>query len=210
MPPLKAKEKKSNAKLINILNDNFNIAIVFFVILFLGAAYILVIKPKYNATLISIKDNISQQEQFYASQKQRLVDLKTVADLYANLSEEDIEKVRAILPEEYPKEKLFGQLEDIINQQGVLLSSINLTKDSEDGGPVNTADPNQASGFKVAHSDKVGIIKAEIVIGAIDYATLKTLLPLLESHVQLLDIESIDFDPEGESLSLSLLTYYYK
>lgn len=211
MPPLKPKEKKSNAKLINLLNDNFNIAIVFIVILFLAVAYILVIKPKYDATLISIKDNINQQEQFYASQKQRLVDLKTVADLYAKLTEDDIEKVHAILPEDYAKEKLFGQLEDIINQQGVLLSSVTLSKDLEEGETdQKAATAQKASGFTIPNGDKVGIVRAELVIAAIDYNTLKNLLPLLESHVQLLDIESIDFDPEGESASLSVLTYYYK
>lgn len=208
MPPLKVKEKPSHTKLINILNDNFNIAIVFVVIIFLVVAYILVIKPKYDTTLNSIKDNISKQEQLYASQKQRLVDLKAAAELYASLDETGISKVNAILPAEYAKEQLFGQLEDIISQQGVLLTSINLTKESEKVDAA--AGTNSTVSFSIPNSDKVGIIRAELVIGAIDYATLRNLLPLLESHVQLLDIESIDFDPGGESVSLSILTYYYK
>lgn len=210
MSKLKTKEKKSNDKIIIFLNDNFNLVIIFILIVFLTLAYMLIIKPKYETTLIGIKDNINQQELFYASQKQRLVDLQTVASLYTDLEEEDILKVQSILPAEYAKEKLFGQLEDIITQQGVVLSSIDLSKDSESDKPKNPVDNQKEIGLKIPSGDKVGIIEVEIQIEAIDYATLKNLLPLLESHVQLLDISSIDFDSEGESVSLSLRTYYYK
>ncbi|NCB20863.1 MAG: hypothetical protein EOM88_02995 [Clostridia bacterium] len=210
MSKLKTKEKKSNDKIIIFLNDNFNLVIIFILIVFLTLAYMLIIKPKYETTLIGIKDNINQQELFYASQKQRLVDLQTVASLYTDLEEDDILKVQSILPAEYAKEKLFGQLEDIITQQGVVLSSIDLSKDSESDKPKNPVDNQKEIGLKIPSGDKVGIIEVEIQIEAIDYATLKNLLPLLESHVQLLDISSIDFDSEGESVSLSLRTYYYK
>jgi len=210
MSKLKTKEKKSNDKIIIFLNDNFNLVIIFILIVFLTLAYMLIIKPKYEITLIGIKDNINQQELFYASQKQRLVDLQTVASLYTDLEEDDILKVQSILPAEYAKEKLFGQLEDIITQQGVVLSSIDLSKDSESDKPKNPVDNQKEIGLKIPSGDKVGIIEVEIQIEAIDYATLKNLLPLLESHVQLLDISSIDFDSEGESVSLSLRTYYYK
>lgn len=204
------KEKQLNTKLINALNDNFNIAIVVIVLIFLSLAYILVIKPKYDATLISIKANINQQELFYASQKQRLVDLKTVAGMYNDLAEENILKVHAILPEEYPKEKLFGQLEDLITRQGVVLDSVLLVKDTDEDQKEVAANPEKVTGLNILNSDKVGTIRVDLEISTIDYLGLKTLLPLLESHVQLLDIESIEFDSEGQIATLSILTYYFK
>lgn len=212
MPQIKAvdNKKNNNKKFIIFLNENFNLALVVIVIIVLFAAYVLVIKPKFNATLISIKDNINQQEQFYYSQKQRLVDLKASADLYGDLDEEDIARVQAILPAEYPKEKLFGDLEDIISQQGILINSINLVKEGEDAGGESQNAANDQSILNFAGSDKIGIIHIELSLGAIDYAALKNLLPLLESHVQLLDIESISFDADEKTATLALFTYYFK
>ena len=103
MPPVKKVTAKKNRQLEAYLDEYFNIVIVFIVMAFLLGAYILMIKPKFDSTLISIKDSISQQEQFYLAQKQRLVDLKAATALYSQLDEEEIEKVLAVLPNEYAK-----------------------------------------------------------------------------------------------------------
>ena len=212
MPQIKQTNNKNNynKKFIIFLNENFNLALVVVIIIFLFAAYLLIIKPKFSATLISIKDNINQQEQFYYSQKQRLVDLKASADLYGNLDENDINRVQAILPAEYAKEKLFGELEDIISQQGILINSIELVKDTESEGEASASAAPKQPVLNFSGSDKIGIVHIKLSLGAVNYATLKNLLPLLESHVQLLDIESLSFDAEEKTADLTLFTYYFK
>lgn len=207
----KAPKKKKNTDLIIFINDNFNIAILFIVIIVLAFSYVLVIKPKFEATLISIKDSISQQEQFYFSQKQRLVDLKAAASLYGELDEESIDKVKLFLPDEYAKEKLFGELEDIISQQGVLVSAISLVKPGErEGDEIEPLAAKEKRFLDMPNSDKIGVIQIDISLAVIDYAGLKNLLTLLESHVQLLDIQSISFSPDKKTAQLQLFTYYFK
>jgi hypothetical protein len=47
-------------------------------------------------------------------------------------------------------------------------------------------------------------------LAAIDYAALKSLLPILESHLQLMDIQFLSLDPEKKTAELEIFTYYFK
>lgn len=201
--------KKGKYDVEVILNENFNIVIVFIVLIFLIAAYFLVIKPKFNSTLIGIKDNVNQKEQFYNAQKQRLVDLKAAASLYKKLEISDLEKIRLVLPDEYAKEKLFGELEDIISQQGVLVKSISLNKLDEEG-MAEVLNAKNGHFANMSNADRVGVVQIDLTLGALDYNALKKILSLIESHLQLLDIQSLDFNPDEKVVGLSLYTYYFK
>ncbi|MDD3285681.1 MAG: hypothetical protein PHG95_03560 [Patescibacteria group bacterium] len=204
-----AKHKNKN-DINSFLNANFNILVVLVVVIVLAAAYFLIIKPKFELTLVAIKDNIGQQEQFYQSQRQKLVDLQAAAAMYHKISDSDIRKIKEVLPDEYAKEKLFGELEDIITQQGLLITGINLEKIGEAD---NEAEPMAAKDERlldIPNSEHVGVIAANIKLSSTDYAGLKNLLPLFESNLQLVDIDSIDFDQEDKTAEITLYTYYFK
>jgi len=204
-------QNNSQNSLIVFLNDNFNLAIVFVVIIFLTAAYFLVIRPKFEETLVAIKDNIDQQEKFYQTQKQKLADLQAAAALYHTVGADNIGKVNTILPDEYAKEKLFGEMDDILSQQGLILNSLTLIK--PDDGAIDEQAPmsgGDTRSLNIPNAEHIGIIQANMSISAIDYAALKNLLPLLESHLQLIDVEKLDFDPAGKSVQLVFNTYYFK
>lgn len=209
MPEDKSMKKNNTYDFEVILNQNFNIVIILIVLVFLALSYFLVIKPRFDATLVRIKDSIYQQQQFYNTQQQRLADLKASVALFQSLDENSLEKIRFVLPNEYAKERLFGELEDIISQQGVLVNRISLRKldDSEEGQSLGAL----AERFNnIPNPSRVGVIEAEISLGAIDYPALTNLLPLLEAHLQLLDITSLDFVPDEKAVNLSLFTYYFK
>lgn len=209
MPQIAA--KKNNSNNINaFLNANFNIFIVIIVIGILMLGYALVIKPKFDVTLRAIRDNIAQQENFYQSQRQKLVDLQAAAALYRKISAEDIARVNAILPSEYAKEKLFGELEDIVMQRGLTISSLSLSKAGEEDETSNPMTPRSERLLNIPGAEHVGVIAIDMSLASIDYASLKNLLPLLEQHLQLMDIKVLDFDPSGKTANLSIETYYYK
>jgi len=44
----------------------------------------------------------------------------------------------------------------------------------------------------------------------IDYNSLRNLISLLEYNLKLIDIYSIDFNPNSETLNLKFVTYYLK
>lgn len=200
--------KKNQNQLNLLLNANFNWVIIFLVVVFLAGAYLLVIKPKFDTTLLAIKDNIDQQENFYQSQKSKLADLQAAAALYRKIDEINISKVNTILPNNYAKEKLFGELEDLIAQQGLLLNSLTLNKSGEDssGGVMAIT----SSALDMPNADKIGVVNVAMSLGAIDYAALKNLLHFLESNAQLIDIQNLSFDPGGKTAMLNFNTYYFK
>ncbi|PKM87623.1 hypothetical protein CVU83_02795 [Candidatus Falkowbacteria bacterium HGW-Falkowbacteria-2] len=209
MPQIAAKKNSTNN--LNIfLNANFNIFIVIFVIGFLILGYYLVIKPKFDITLMSIRDTIAQQESFYQSQRQKLADLQAAAALYRKIDAEDVARVNAILPDEYAKEKLFGELEDIVMQRGLTLASLSLTKAGESEETDNPMAAKADRFLNMPGSERVGVISAQMSLGSTDYAALKNLLPLLEQHLQLMDIKVVNFDPSGKTADLTIDTYYFK
>ncbi|MBN2884703.1 hypothetical protein JXE04_02145 [Patescibacteria group bacterium] len=185
------------------LSANFNLIIVFVVLFLLFVSYLTIIRPKFKDTLVAIKNNIDQQEKLYQNQRQKLVNLQAAVALYQKIGAENIEKVNGILPDEYAKEKLFGELEDLLSQKGLMLNSLRLSKDSEgeDDGPLVSRD----AGLK-----NVGVIRAEMSLSSVDYVALKNLLPLLEKQLQLIDIESLDFSPSEKTVNLVCYTYYFK
>ncbi len=199
-----APEQKNKYNNFNaILNDNFNLVIVAIVIILLFFSYLMVIRPKFESTLVAIKANIDQRELFYKTQKQKLVDLQEAVVLYRKISSDNIDKVNGVLPDEYAKERLFGEVEDILSQKGLILDSLSLTKAGEDDDePLVPRDKGL--------SLNVGIIKAEMSLSSIDYVALKNLLPLLEKQLRLIDVEDLSFDPSAETANLIFYTYYFK
>lgn len=181
------------------LNNYFNIILVVFVILFLVLAYYVVIKPKYDMTMAAIKINIESQERLYAEQQKKLSNLKTIAELYKKISPSDLKKFNGVLPDAYVKERLFGEFDEIISQNGFILNSINISKE----------EPRAAEDGSTQPSSNVGRLSLQLSISAIDYAGFKNLLRLLESNLRLFDITNLNFAPGANTANLTLTTYYY-
>ncbi|MDD2680576.1 MAG: hypothetical protein PHE20_00560 [Patescibacteria group bacterium] len=204
MPPAPVQKNKYN-DFNTILNDNFNLVIVAVVVVLLVASYFLIIQPKFETTLVAIKANIDQQELFYQSQRQKLTDLQAAVVLYRKVGADNIDKINEILPDEYAKERLFGELEDILSQKGLTLDSLQLSKGGEDD-----KEPLAPSGQGLLSLPNVGTIKAELSLSSVDYVALKNLLPLLEKQLRLIDVEELDFDPAANTVHLIFYTYYFK
>jgi hypothetical protein len=171
-------------------------------------SYIFIIKPKFESTLVAIKASIDQQESFYKNQKQKLVDSQAAVVLYRKIGTDNIDKINEILPDEYAKERLFGELEDILSQKGFMLNSLQLSKEGEDEDEPLV--PRNQGLMAMPVSPNVGTIRAELSLSSIDYVGLKNLLPLLEKHLQLIDVEELNFDPAEKTAQLIIYTYYFK
>jgi hypothetical protein len=189
----------------NFLNTYFNLFVVVFVSFLLVMSYFLVLKPKVDATTMAISDNISQQQRIYQAEQSKLLSLKSTIDSYKKIDPVDSERVNSILPNDYNKEKLFGELEEIIVKNGYEPSSISLTKEGE---VTKTAAANTSNVTLAKASDKIGIINVTLSIGSIDYANLKNFLGVLENNLRIFDITSVSLG--DRSATLQMVTYYYK
>jgi LPS O-antigen subunit length determinant protein (WzzB/FepE family) len=173
-------------------------------IIILLLSYFFIIKPKYNQTLLAIEVTAQQQQKLYADQQKKLNNLKIISDLYKKISETDLKKFNGVLPDNYVKEKLFGEFEEIINKNGYILNSVTLDaeKASEETAEVTASTTPGQSG-------KIGKINLQLAISAVDYKGFKNLLRLLENNLRLFDVSNVSFSAGGNTTNLTLTTYYY-
>lgn len=198
-----APRQQKNKNALNLfLNIYFNIFMVLVVLLVLFLSYSLVIKPKYDDTMAAIKINLEQQQRLYTEQYKKLNSLKIVADLYKKIPSADLDKFNGVLPDSYVKEALFGELGEIIGENGFILNSVKIDD------PL-TVKPQAGAPEVVAQTGKVGKLNLQLAITAVDYAGFKNLLKLLENNLRLFDVTSVNFSPGGNSADITLTTYYY-
>lgn len=194
------RDQKNQNSLNLFLNNYFNLILVFVLALILLGAYLAFIKPKYQETKLLIQNNLEQQQRLYAEQVKKLNNLKVISDLYEKIPIADLDKFSEVLPDDYVKEALFGELEEIITQNGFVVNSISLS----DSG-LSIANEEEANS-----KEKVGSLSISLSLSAINYNNLKNLLRLLESNLRLFDVTEVNFDPGGNGVELVLSTYYYK
>jgi hypothetical protein len=186
------REQKTQNSFNFFLNTYFNVILSFIVVLALTSAYIMLIRPKYQETMMAISFNLEQQQRLLVEQQKKLNNLKAVADLYDKVPAADLNKFNEVLPDSYVKERLFGELEEIISQNGFVVNSIQLAESSEED------------------AGSRGEIEINLSLSAIDYPGLKRTLRLLETNLRLFDVKQVDFSPGDNSVNLILITYYYK
>ena len=194
------RDQKNQNSLNLFLNNYFNLILVFVLALILLGAYLAFIKPKYQETKLLIQNNLEQQQRLYTEQVKKLNSLKVISDLYEKIPIADLDKFNEVLPDDYVKEALFGELEEIITQNGFVVNSISL---SDSGLSIENEEEANSK-------EKVGSLSISLSLSAINYNNLKNLLRLLESNLRLFDVTEINFDPGGNGVELILSTYYYK
>lgn len=197
-----ARPQKNKNALNLFLNIYFNIFMVFVVLLVLFFSYTLIIRPKYDDTMVAIKTNLEKQQRLYTEQSKKLNSLKIVADLYKKIPSADLDKFNGVLPDNYVKEVLFGELGEIIGENGFILNSVTINDPLAVKAQPGTPEVAVSQG-------KVGKLNLQLAISAVDYAGFKNLLKLLESNLRLFDITSVNFSPGGNSADITLTTYYY-
>jgi len=189
-----------------VLNEYFNLLTLLILLVVFALAYFLFIGPKFELTKAAIRENIESQKKLYAEQERKLKDLKTVKEVFDNISPADIKKFNNVLPDNYIKEQLFGELEEIVVKDGFLITTMSVASDDKVDADGNAM---PAAGAPT-DNEKIGKVTVSVSIGAINYQGLKTLLKTFEANSRLFDIESVNFSESGNSAQLEFVTYYYK
>jgi len=189
------------------LNNYFNLFVVVFVSFTLFVAYLFLLKPKVDETTMTISENISSHEKLLQAEKNKLTSLQAAVLSYNNINKVDLDRVNTILPDDYDKEALYGEVEEIIKQNGFTPTSISITKDSEIVKPDTGSDVKAVVVPEI--SDKVGTVNVSVNISAIDYAGLKNLLQVFENNLRIINVKKVTLGDKN-SASLEFSTYYYK
>lgn len=188
--------RKNNNGLNIFLNRYFNILLALALIIFLAVGYFIWLRPKFDSTFTTIQTSIAGQQKLYAQEEARLVSLRGMAELYKKIDPNDLNKFNGLLPDVYAPEQLFGELEEIISQQGLIIGSISFSPLVETNSPDLPV--------------SVRRISVNLSVGAVDYRGLKNLLNTLETNLRLFDITNVSFSPADSAVQLKMDTYYYK
>ncbi|MCF7795465.1 hypothetical protein K9M50_03840 [Patescibacteria group bacterium] len=211
-------ERKKARKMVKInafFSTYFKFIILIIVLAVFLLSYIYVLKPKYNTAVEAVKGNIVSQERVYLQQLSKLNKFKQLVAVYNKIPSDEKDKLNNLLPPDYIKEQLFIELGYIIPQNGHNLSYLNFEKDTEIEAEqegqrrVNTKEETPRFFLNDLPPD-IGYIDANLKISSASYNSVRNLLKLLENNLRLIDVYQISFNPEGESLDLSFVTYYLK
>jgi hypothetical protein len=202
------KRASKNKNSLNLfLNRYFSVFIVIIVILVLVLAYFFWLQPKFKQTLTTIKSNIETQQILYDTQQKKLSSLKAISELYKKIDSGDLKKFNEIFSENYIKERLFGELEEIVTANGFILDAVNLSR-PEEASPADQAAASETTRPEL--SPQFGQINIELTVSTIDYTGFKNLTRVLENNLRLFDLVKVDFQPSDGLANFTLATYYYK
>lgn len=190
------------------LNRYFNLLLSVFVILILVVSYSLILGPKYESAQVVVKENLVNQQLLYNQQRKKLDTLKVISEIYNKIPKSDIEKLNSVLPYEYKAERLYGEIEEIVLDNGWTLDSVAISyPDEEQEGKIKKE--VQDDYFFGSLSENVGRVELSLSLSGVDYLGAKRLLSVLESNLRLFDVKSFDFSGQSK-VDLVLVTYYYR
>lgn len=209
MTNISAKSGKKN-ETINRLNAfmaaYFNLLLFMIVALILVGGLLLYVWPKYIQIDKKIAEANKQLDQEQLKLSSYLQKLKETNENYRSINKDSVDKIKKFLPNKPEVENLIEKMEFVAKNNGILLNSLDVdsgqSKTGEPGGIAKSAIGNLPSG--------VGIVKITMNLSGVSYAGLKNFVKVLEGSLRLLDVTSLAFSPQSESLSLSMETYYLK
>lgn len=197
-------ENNLNKKIYNIVKKYFGLIVFLIIILTLVLFYFFLINPKLQETVEEIQSNINFQQNIWNIERQKLSQMQKSLDFFRQIESDDIELLESIIPHPYPKEKLFGEIEDIILLHGYTLTSLSVNKIEAPSISENEEEEAEDD------FENLQILNITLDISGIDYSAMKRFLPVIENQLPLMDIISLNFSPSAETLSLNIYTYYFK
>ena len=193
-------QKKKNLQLKLAFARYYKWITLLIIIAIIALSYFYILEPKYQQVGIGGKYNLASLENELAKRKDYLDNLKQLVANYQKVSQEEIEKLKAILPEEKDIPGLFVQLQALAEEQGFLLASVSINEMSE-----NVIKNEAPSGLQ-----KLNISLNLIGRGESSYDEVKGFLSALEYNLRLFDVNAVYFSPDSPDYTINLYTYYYQ
>lgn len=206
-------QKNQNERNI-FLNEYFHLILAIFVILILAFSYFLLLKPKYDETLLAIQSNIDRERLLYSEQKKKLNGLKVMNGLYNQINPVDLEKFNGVLPDNLAGESLYGEFGEMVSENGFILDSVSILAPAAENANTAISSPEETASNQAAaaesQAENVGRINYQVNVSAIDYSGFKNLLKLFEANLRLFDVTGASFAPAENTASFIISAYYYK
>ncbi|MFA6393921.1 MAG: hypothetical protein WCW25_03575 [Patescibacteria group bacterium] len=183
----------------------------------IAAGTLFLLKPKYEKARAEMETDLLRKE--IERSRQDLKKMNAVSGIFAGISDEEKEKVAAIIPYQENFENLLPLIETIVRKNGLVIVSLDVAKEEEqlfktrqEQLEEQTEAENSAefvTGEKESLPPEIGEIKINLTVGGADYRGFKSLLANFESNLRLMDVTNVGFT-EGKNVSLEMYTYFLK
>lgn len=198
---------------VNIfLNRYFSAIALVVAVIILISGYLFLVRPKYKQIVNDIESAGEEESLNYSKRQKYLSQLKELKAEYRKISQEDIEKIKIMLPGTNNREELLAQMEKIITKNGFLLTSLSVEdiepRQEKIAIPAKSKTADNKNLIKPAAKISVNKVKINMNIIGTDYSGLKKLLDVIENNLRLIDITNLSFSPNGNTTSLEMYAYY--
>lgn len=202
-------EKNNQYKKIffEIIGKYFNLIMLFIVLIVFAIGYGYILEPKYDnvSTVIAQRNTLKLNN--LAILENNLNTINRYKQTYNKIGEERLYKINTILPPFESNEEFFTMFEEMILKRGYLLTSLNVSSDASAHVSAKKASVAAATTGK---DPQIGTINISMSLIGIDYKGMKTLLKMIENNLRIMDITTLNFQYDSETLSLDISTYYLK
>jgi len=174
----------------------------FLVVVIAASSYYFILEPKYQQVGIGGKYNLDTLKSEVANRKEYLANLKKLISDYKSISQEELKKVKQVLPTEKDIPGLFVQLQALAESHSLFLSGVSINE----AAPAAKAKTERSSGGEIKKLNlSISVVGSENN----GYEKLKEFLTALEDNLRLFDINAVYFSPDSPAYSLEVFTYYY-
>jgi hypothetical protein len=188
------------------LSDYYNWIVGCTVILVLIAGFFSLLLPKYQQTVDYLSATNQQNVLDYSSKQAELNKVQQLIASYNAIDKKYIDKVNSIAPAVQNKEELFSQVNYLVSVNQLSLNSISLS--ISDGYANDNLLPITPAEQPI--SDGLQTVAIDISVSGTNYESFKNFLSSIENNLRLMDVQSVIFDPNGQTTNLIINTYYSK
>jgi len=205
-------KSKARARFIYLLLSRyFNLMVLFMVIIVFVFVYFYVIEPQRQKILKESQDYLTEKTEIRDQLNVIYGKVKEYKANYEKIDADKKEKIEGMFVNGFDSskletEKLFGQIEFFIYNQGLILKSINISRE----------EVNQTSKAKTTGNENkdqptdIGKIYIEIEVSGVNYNSFKNLLSKIEKNMMIMDVVDLSFSQGDNSASFKIAVYYFK
>lgn len=205
---VKPKEQAAPSPALGILANFFHWFIVVACVVVLASGYWWLLKPKYE--LIVKDDAFKKEEKLYQDKVAYLRELREVKSAYDDISDEEKNKIDAVLSSgqdiETLKINLLRELTYLGKIYGAKMEDVQMVPlDNSQDKFVSIVSERQG----ILANSRVQIISIDLTISEVDYVPFKRILERMERNLHLMDVVKLEYQPEDRRAILQVYTYFF-
>lgn len=215
------KQRRINNKINSFLNSYFKFVVIILVIAFFVASVNYIIIPRFKKVSVSSEEVLQNKKAEFLREYNSLQDYKKIIAGFSQINQEDVYRIEKMMPSRYSREDLFIEMTHFLLENNFKTDLVKVSDPLE----IASIEKNDAQGRRVVNNNTdlpgyydyvvslpagIGSWIVEIELSDVNYQSLKQFLNIVENNLRIMDIYSLNFDPENKSVKAQIITYYKK